>query len=106
MQDNPSTTDNEDLLLPLDTEDWQIAFEAYEGQPQAALALAFRLAELKQLMDGLRKHHALAAIGRAIDVLFEHSDFRSVSRDLFLEAIEGELTIDKEEVLRHLGIRI
>ena len=106
MQDNPSTSDNEDLPLPLNAEDWKVAFEPYEGQPEAALSLAFRLAELKQLIEGLRKHQALLAIGRAIDGLYEHSDFRSVGRDLFLEAIEGELTIDKEEVLRHLGIRI
>lgn len=84
----------------------KIAFEVYEGQPQAALTLAFRLAELKQLIEGLRKHQALRAIERAIDGLYEHSDFRSVSRELFSTALEGELTIDKEEVLRHLGIRI
>ena len=43
---------------------------------------------------------------QAIDSLYDHSDFRSVSRDLFLTAIEGKLTIDKEDLLRQLGMRI
>ena len=89
-----------------DDEDWQIAFQPYEGKPRAALTLGYHLAELKRLTDGLKKHEAMAAIDRAIDCLFEHSDFRSAGRELFLNAIEGRLTADKEEVIRHLGIRI
>ena len=103
MPDNP-ITDTESPYL--DDEDWRIAFEPYEGQPRAALTLGFHLAELKRLVDGLKKHDAITAIDRAIDCLFEHSDFRSVGRELFLTAIEGQLTTDKEELIRHLGIRI
>ena len=51
-------------------------------------------------------HEALAEIQVAIDCLYEHSDFRSVSRELFETAIAVKLTTDKEAVLRHLGIRI
>lgn len=105
MQDNPST--DSDYESPyLDDEDWQIAFGPYAGSPQAALTLGFHLTELKRLIDGLKKQQALDAIERAIDCLYEHSDFRSVSRELFSEAIEGRLTTDKEEVLRHLGLKI
>ena len=103
MQNNPNT-DSESPYL--DNEDWRIAFEPYEGHPQAALTLGFHLTELKRLIDGLKKHDALAAIELAIDNLYEHSDFRSVSRELFSTAIAGDLTTDKEEVIRHLGIRI
>ena len=90
----------------LDDEDWQIAFEPYEGKPQAALTLGFHLTELKRQINGLKKQQALAAIERAIDCLYEHSDFRSVGREMFLTAIAGELTTDQEEVLRHLGVKI
>ena len=48
----------------------------------------------------------MATIDRAIDCLFEHSDFCSAGRELFLTAIEGKLTTDKEELIRHLGIKI
>ena len=102
MQNN-ANTDAE--ISYLDDEDWQIAFEPFEGQPRAALTLGFHLAELKRLVDGLKKHEAVSAIDRAIDCLFEHSDFRSAGRELFLNAIEGKLSTDKEELIRHLGIR-
>ena len=103
MPDNP----NMDAESPyLDDEDWQIAFEPFEGKPRAALTLGFHLAELKRLVEDLKKHDATTAIDRAIDCLFEHSDFRSAGRELFLTAIEGKLTTDKEELIRHLGIKI
>jgi hypothetical protein len=101
MQDNPNTENQS-----LDNEDWQIAFEPYEGQPQAALTLAYHLAELKRSIATLNMHGAIAGIDQAIDSLYDHSDFRSVSRDLFLTAITGELTTDKEVLLRQLGMQI
>lgn len=103
MPDNVNT--DIEISYP-DDEDWQIAFQPYEGNPRAALTLGFHLAELKRLTDGLKKHEAITAIDRAIDCLYEHSDFRSAGRELFLTAIEGKLTTDKEELIRHLGIRI
>lgn len=103
MQNDPITTG---VMSYLDDEDWQIAFEPYEGEPLSALTLGFHLTELKRQIDGLKKHEALVAIERAIDCLYDHSEFRSVSRELFATAISGELTTDKAEVLRHLGIRI
>jgi hypothetical protein len=105
MQDNP-ITDAETDTDYLDPEDWQIAFEPYEGNPQAALTLGFRLTELKQSIRDLDMHEALAEIELAIDCLYEHSDFRSISRELFGTAIEGKLATDKETLLRQLGLRI
>ena len=103
MPDNVNT-DTESPYL--DDEDWQIAFDPYEGNPRAALTLGFHLAELKRLVSDLKKHEAITALDNAIDCLYEHSDFRSAGRELFLTAIEGKLTTDKEEVIRHLGIKI
>jgi hypothetical protein len=97
---------DQNVEFVLDTEDWEVAFEAYKGHPFAALQLAFHFTELKQEINSLRMHEALAAIDRAVDCLYAHSEFRIVSRDLFLTAIEGRLTTDREELLRQLGIRI
>lgn len=102
MSENDSTAEN----APLDAEDWEIALQPYAGHPLDALTLAFHLTELKRQISGLQMHEALAAIDRAIDRLFEHSEFRSVGREMFLSAIRGELTTDQENLLHPLGIRI
>jgi hypothetical protein len=77
MQDNANTddTDSETDSPYIDEEDWQIAFQPYEGEPQAALTLGFLLTELKQSIRDLDMHEALGAIDEAIDCLYEHSDF-------------------------------
>ena len=108
MQDNPITdeTDSENDGPYIDEEGWQIALQPYEGNPQSALTLGFRLIELKQSIRDLDMHEVLAEIDAAISCLYEHSDFRSISRELFETAIAGKLTTDKEAVLRHLGIKI
>src|SRR5215208_5994783 len=105
MQDNPITDPETEVAYP-DPEDWQVAFEPYEGNPQAALSLGFCLTELKQLIRNLDMHEALQEIAIAISCLYEHSDFRSISRELFGTAIEGKLATDKETLLRQLGLRI
>jgi hypothetical protein len=61
---------------------------------------------LKLLITDLDMHEALGEINVAIDCLYDHSDFRSISREMFGTAIAGKLTTDKEAVLRHLGIKI
>jgi hypothetical protein len=105
MQEDP-ITDNETENIYPDPVDWQIAFEPYEGNPEAALTLGYRLTELKQLIRELDMHEALQEIEVALDCLYEHSDFRSISRELFGTAIQGKLTTDKETLLRQLGLRI
>ena len=105
MPDNPSTDSESESPFP-DNLDWQIAFEPYEGRPRDVLTLAVRFAVLKQLVGDLKKREAIRAIDKALDSLYEHSDFRSAGRDLFLTAIEGKLTPDKEDMIRELGIRI
>src|SRR5215204_176770 len=108
MQDNVNTddTDSENDSPYMDAEDWQIAFEPYEGNAQAALTLGFLLTELKLSITDLDMHEALGEINVAIDCLYEHSDFRSISREMFGTAIAGKLTTDKETLLRQLGLRI
>ncbi|HET8671058.1 MAG TPA: hypothetical protein VFM05_10650 [Candidatus Saccharimonadales bacterium] len=102
MQDHPNT----DIENPaLDAEEWEATLEPYKGHPYDALQLGFRFAALKQLIRELKLDEAIAAIDRGIDVLYEHSDFRSVSRELFQMGIDGQLTHDQEELLQKAGIR-
>jgi hypothetical protein len=97
-------TDSENPYL--DADDWQVALEPFEGKPQAALTLGINLVELKRRVKALDLRGATDAIDVAIDRLYEHSDFRSVSRELFVTALEGNLTTDTEDMLRELGLEI
>jgi len=99
MLDNP-TTEN----APLDCEDWRIAFGPYAQFPILALVLAQHLTALQDLAqsDAAR---ATAAINRAVDSLYEHSDFRSVSLELFRASVQGRMSADIENLINQLGIR-
>jgi hypothetical protein len=99
MQDNP-TTENP----PLDCEDWQIAFGPYLNHPFLALALAQHLTALQDYVHS-DAGKATAAINRAVDALYEHSEFRSVSLQLFRASVQGRLTVEVESLIHQLGIR-
>jgi hypothetical protein len=103
---NNRITDIESETAYLDSEDWHIALEPYEGNPSAALRLGIALVELKRRITDLNMHDAIEAIDVAIDCLYSHSDFHGVGRGLFESAIEGNLTADKESLLRQLGVEI
>ena len=48
---------------------------------------------------------ATGAINRAVEELYEHSDFRTVSLELFRATVQGRLPVDVEHVINALGIR-
>lgn len=89
---------------PLDAEDWQIAFEPYVNHPLLALALAQHLTALQGYVqsDAVK---ATAAINRAVESLYEHSEFRSVSLELFRATVQGRMTVELENLVHQLGIR-
>ena len=89
---------------PLDSEDWQIVFEPYAQFPILALVLAQHLSALQDLAQN-DAAKATAAINRAVDELYEHSQFRSVSLELFRVTVQGRLPVDVESVINALGIR-
>ena len=93
---------------PLDAEDWQIAFEVYEGHPIDAFSLAHKLIAVQEFLQGDRKRipDAVAALDQAVDALYEHTDFRRVSHELYRAAVEGRITTDQERAISELGIRI
>jgi hypothetical protein len=99
MLHNPITEN-----APLDCEDWQIVFEPYAQFPILALVLAQHLSALQDLAQS-DAAEATAAINRAVDELYEHSQFRSVSLELFRASVQGRLPVDVESVINALGIR-
>src|SRR5687767_1503422 len=92
---------------PLDAEDWDVVFGPFKDHPYAALNLAYHFAKLKQLLTGKLSDipEAIAAIDRAIDRLYEHSEFRNVGHELFRQAVQGMLTAENEKTVHKLGIR-
>lgn len=101
MLENPNTIV---VSPPLDAEDWQIAFEPYVRHPFLALALAQHLTALQDLVQS-DAGKATTAINRAVDVLYEHSEFRSVALELFRATVQGRLTVEVESLIHQLGIR-
>ena len=90
---------------PLDAEDWQIAFEPYVKHPILALVLAHHLSALQDYLQS-DAVGATAAINRAVDSLYEHSEFRSVSLELFRATVQGRMTAEVENLVNQLGIRL
>ncbi len=103
MQDNPNTENP-----PLDAEDWQIAFEVYAGHPIDAFSLAHKLIAVQEFLQGERKRipEAIAALDQAVDTLYEHTEFRRVSHELYRAAVEGRITTEQEAAIRELRISI
>ena len=103
MQDNPNT---EDPLV--DPEEWELAFEPYEEKPYAALTLGFNLAALRSELDSqlIKSETVMEALDLAMELLFPYTDFHNASFDLFLRFAEGKLTLEEEQMLIALGVKI
>jgi hypothetical protein len=97
-----------DSELPLDCEDWSIVFQAYRDRPQLAIDLAQHLTILKQHLrsEPSRVPDAIGAIDRAINALYEHTAFEKLGRDLFRRMVEGQLSVQQEEMIRDLGVEL
>ena len=106
MQDN-ANTDNQTRHLLMDHEDWQVAFEPYEGHSNDALTLGCKLAMLRAYLDAqtIKCRHAVKALDLALEVLFPFTSFHDASFDLFIRFTEGKLTLEEEEMLTALGIK-
>ena len=90
---------------PLDCEDWQIVFAPYVEHPRLALALAQHLTALQDYIQTEATAAATGAINHAVEELYEHSDFRAVSLELFRATVQGRLPVDVENIINALGIR-
>jgi hypothetical protein len=83
---------------PLDSEDWQIVFEAYEGYPILAFILAQHLDFVKVLIQRSAEGRELALEGldRAIEALRPFTDLRDADRAVYLSAVAGTLLPEQE----------
>ncbi len=106
MQNNANTDTDDPREYPLDALDWEIAFEPYEENPNAALLLGCHLMVLKNRLAAppYKVLETTQAIDRAVQVLFPFTDFAEVSFDLFIKLAEGKLTFEEEQMLHALGI--
>jgi len=102
MPDDPNTEN-----APLDTEDWQIAFEAYKGHPSEALQLAINLTILASHVgvEPRMTEEAMAALKCAVEVLFPYTQFHGMCHDMYLKLVGGKLTLEEEEVLKKFCIK-
>src|SRR5829696_7408366 len=99
MQDNPNT-DNQTRHLLMDEEDWQAAFEPYEGHPGDALTLGSKLGMLRAYLDAqtIKARPAITALDLALETLFPFTGFHDASFDLFIKYAESKLTLEEEQM--------
>jgi hypothetical protein len=107
MQDNPNT-DNQTQQPLMDRDDWELAFEPFEGHAYAAIRIGFNIRTLRRDLDSflIKNRPIIEALDLAMEVLFPYTDFHKASFDLFLKFTDGKLTFDEEQMLRALGVKI
>lgn len=90
-----------------ETENWKILLRPYAEHPHTAVQLAQQLDVLRDfLQQGEKgKRKLIAELNQAIEILFEHSDFRKVGRELFEQKIAGNIKPKQEDRLRELGVK-
>ena len=106
MQDDP-TTDNQTQSPLIDREDWELAFEPYEGHSSSALRLGFNIAMLRKHLEGqlFKSGPVMEALDLAMEILFPYTSFHAASFDLFVRLTEGKLTFEEEQMLNALGVK-
>jgi hypothetical protein len=106
MQDNPNTDDQTQHLL-VDQDDWELAFEPFEGHAYAALRLGFNFAMLRKYFDGqlIKSRPVMQALDLAMETLFPYTEFHKASFNLFIRLTEGKLTFEEEQMLNALGVK-
>ena len=110
MQEDPTTDDQTEDYRPqflMDEEDWQAAFEPYEGKPSDAQTLGVKLGMLRAYLDAqtIQCRHAIKALDLALEILFPLTSFRDASFDLFIKHTQVGLTFEEEQVARALGVK-
>jgi hypothetical protein len=92
---------------PLDAEDWELAFAAYQGNTNAALNMAFNLMVMKAYLsyDPPKIKELLNGIDHAINALYPYTQFHDVCHDMYIKVVGGDLTLEEEEVLKKMGFK-
>jgi hypothetical protein len=104
MPNHPNTKSES---VPLDAEDWEIAFEPFSEDSSAALMMGFNLMLLKSYLTvkPSRLQEAIESLDCTMEVVFQHTDFHDISYALFVRLAGGKLTLEEEEMLRSLGVK-
>lgn len=106
MPDN----DNTDQVIEhpwLDFDDWNIVFQPFEGNPDAALMLSVNLAILQShLAEPELIKEAHEELDRAMEALFMRTEFPNVSYVLFRRFAQGSLSNEEQELLKRLGVKL
>jgi len=111
MQEDPTTDDEtDDDYRPqflMDEEDWQAAFEPYEGNPSDAQTLGVKLGMLRAYLDAqtIKCRQAIEALDLALKVLFPLTSFHDASFDMFIKYTQVELSFEEEQMVRELGVK-
>lgn len=110
MPEDVTTNNKDDQTheFEMEREDWEIAFEPFEGHPFAALRMGFNIATIRKDLNGLllKSRPVMETLDLAMEVLFRYTDFHKASFELFLKFTDGQLTFEEEEMLKALGVKI
>jgi hypothetical protein len=103
----PNNRNNPTEQPPLDYEGWEIAFEPYGNDPGAALMLGFNIMMLKAyvLVEPPKIAEVIEGLDKAMEVLFQHSQFHKVAYEMFRKVAGGELSLEEEQMLKSLGLK-
>ena len=103
----PDNRNKEHENPPLDPESWELAFEAYKGNTNAALNMGFNLMVLLAYLkvEPLKIQEAIEGIEHGLEALYPYTQFHDVCHDMYIKVIGGELTLEEEEILKKLGIK-
>ena len=103
----PNNRNTQSVSVPLDAEDWEIAFATLSEDPSAALSMGFNLMILKSYLTAtpFKLHEAIESLDCAMEILFQHTDFHDISYALFVRLAGGKLTLEEEKMLRTLGVK-
>jgi hypothetical protein len=107
MQNDPSTySENPSTNTPLDADDWDVPLEPYENHHHEAIGLACLLIVLGAYLKNKppKISIALQSIEAAIEVLYNHTDFPKSSYELFRKRIEGDATLEDDDLMESLGM--
>jgi hypothetical protein len=93
MQDDPNTENPSEHPYP-DSEDWQVAFQAYAAFPVLAFILAQHFEFLKELIQRGPQGalEAVATLDLAIAALQPHTKFRNAGSETYRLAVTGKLS--------------
>ncbi len=92
----------------IDLDDWEIALQPYEEDPDRAMMLGVCLTMVKShIADKPRKlKEAVAELDRALEALFLHSHFNEIAYMLFRRMAEGSLSLEEQQMLTTLGVKL